>query len=79
MDATTLNGAEYRGSWPGGKAEPFSGLFNHTQVILLDGTDGELDDVVSVARGDGGGTAHDFRRVHSSPRDLQLNFLCSSQ
>jgi len=52
---TPPNGTERQGPWPGGEAETFSGLFNHTQVILLDGTDGKLDGVVSVARRDGGG------------------------
>ena len=54
-----------------GKQKIFLRLFNHTQVILLDGTDGKLDGVVSVAEGDGGGITHNFRGIHSSSHDLQ--------
>ena len=43
-------------------------------MILLDGTNGKLDGVVSVSRGDGGGTAHDFRGVLSGSYDLQSDF-----
>jgi len=42
-------------------------------VILLDGANGKLDGVVSVAREDWRIT-YDFRGIHSSPHDLQPDF-----
>ena len=49
-------------------------LLNHTQVILLDGTDGKLSVTVSTDEADTSRDAHDFRGIHSSSNNLQPHF-----
>lgn len=46
-------------------------LLNHTQVILLDGTDSKLGVPVNTDKEDARKVPHDFRGIHSSPNNLQ--------
>lgn len=58
----------------GKKQKLFSGLLDNTQVILLDGTDGELGGMVRGVKERTGTVTHNFRGVHPSSHNLQPHF-----
>ena len=62
------------GPWPSKEVETFLRLFDHTQVILLDGTNGKLDGGGQCRQGKQWQATHNFRGIHSSSHNLQPDF-----